>query len=171
MLNSKATAKPPHNFSEGVSRYGEQGALIKDMTPKRGRQRGLMSLARKRRTETKEAKHIQRFLSEFDVESEEKGAPKRAEDVLYMAAERRYSLPLAAEARDGFWLHLGEGPGVDFAASEIAGVDNEADLQSGAILSTNYMASAALADYACVDRSEPSMNPVITEAAPIFTNT
>jgi len=41
-----------------------------------------------------------------------------------MAVERRCSFPPAAKARDGFRLHLGEGLGVDLAASEIAGAEN-----------------------------------------------
>ena len=85
-------------------------------------------------------------IKEFDVEKiEEKGTQEKAEVVLHMAA-----FPLAAEARDGFWLHLGEGPGVDLATSETAGVETEADLHSGANLSTNPMVSAAPVDYVCV---------------------
>ena len=56
------------------------------------------------------------------------------------------------------------------AASEIIGVETEADLNSVAILSTNPMVSAALVDYACVDLLESSMYPVIIEAAPNFMN-
>jgi hypothetical protein len=131
-----------------------------------------MSLARRwRRTEAKEANHIESFLSEFDVESEEKGALERAEDVIYMAAEQRFSFPLAAEARDRFWLHLGEGPGIDLAASEIVGVETEADLQSGGTtLNTSLMVSAAPVDSACFDRLEPSMDPAIAETVPNVSN-
>jgi hypothetical protein len=172
LLSFGATEEVPVEISDGVSIHCEQGALIEDMTPKRRRQRGLMSPAEKRRRmDTKEARRIQSFLSEFDVESEEKGALERAEDVLYGAAEQRHSFPPAAETRDGFWLHLGEGPGIDFATSENAGTEAESELQSGGtILSTNPMVSAALVDYACVDLLEPSMYPAIIETAPNVTN-
>jgi hypothetical protein len=101
--------------------------------------------------DTIEARRIQGFLSEFDVESEGRGQLERAEDVIYMAVE---ALSPAAGARDAFWLHLGEGPGADLATSETADVETEADLQGGeAILSTNVMVSAAtLAEHACIDR-------------------
>ena len=66
-----------------------------------------------------EARRIQNFLSEFDMESEEEGA----EDVLYMAAEQRHFFPPAAETLDDFWLYLGKGPGIDLAAAETAGVE------------------------------------------------
>jgi hypothetical protein len=121
--------------------------------------------------DTKEARRIQSFLSEFDVESEEKGALERAEDVLYGAAEQRHSFPPAAETRDGFWLHLDEGPGIDLATSEIVGVESEADLQSGeATLSPSLMVSAVPVDSTRFDRLEPPMNPTIAEAAPNLTN-
>jgi hypothetical protein len=172
LLSFGTTDEVPVETSDGVAMHSEQDALIVDSTPKRRRQRGPISLARRwRRTEAKEAKHIESFLSEFDVESVEKGALERAEDVLYGAAEQRHSFPSAAEVREGFWLRLGEGPRIDLAASETVGVETEADLQGGeAIFSTNPIVSAAPVVYACVNRLEPPMNPVIAETAPNVTN-
>ena len=85
--------------------------------------------------DTIEARRIQSFLSEFDVDRAEKGTLIRAEDILYMAAEQRYSFPPTADERSGHWLNLrtSEGPGVEVAVSEIIGVETQDDMPSGAI--------------------------------------
>ena len=93
------------------------------------------------------------------MDVDEKGSLERAEDVVYMAAEQRFSLPLEAEARDRFWAHLGEGLGVDLTGLESAGVETVADLHSGASLSTSPMVSAAPVDSAlCLLRSIRAFN-------------
>jgi len=47
------------------------------------------------------------------------------------------------DTRDGYWLHLGEGPVVELAALVATGVVTEVDPQSEATLSTDLMVSAA----------------------------
>ena len=93
--------------AERPSLSGEQDAATRDMTAKRRRKRGPMSLARKRRwMDTIEARRIQSFISEFDVDRAETGILVRAEDTPYMAAEQRYYFPPTADERSGHWLNL-----------------------------------------------------------------
>ena len=141
---SGATDELPADNSKGAPSNGEQETGTLDMIPKSSRKRGPRSWARKkRRMDTIEARRIQRFLSEFDEDLTEKGSLERAEDILYKAAEQRYSSQPETDTRDGYWLHLGEGPAVELAALVATGLATEVDPQSGATLSTDLMVSAA----------------------------